>query len=228
MESPAPERFCGVGRRRAKAVAVPYGRALRRTCDAKDPGPFGVTFRRAPAVSRRSTDGHCIALRAAPCGSRSPERNAGCFHLRRSCSDGPVSVPSPRYRRRRRRSRNHGLACEARRSHRRRRAAAGRDDRQGDGGHDVAGRRHGDGNPWRCGQHGAGGLGAGGDGSGGRSACRPPGRTPKQDVAQNARAAETRRRADIAGADGSRSIPIPPPRPPRGVAPWNGASSWKT
>src|SRR6185312_6323762 len=78
---------------KAKAVAVLYGRARSlssgrasrgpggRTYDAKEPGPFGVAFWRAPTVSRRSTDGHRIALRAAPCGSRSPERNAGCFYL---------------------------------------------------------------------------------------------------------------------------------------------------
>ena len=54
-------------------------------------------------------------------------------------------------------------------------AAAGCDDRQGDGGHDLAGRRHGDGAARRSGKHGAGRFGAGGDGCGGAEPGRRAG-----------------------------------------------------
>src|SRR5687767_9066680 len=71
MGTPAPERFCGVGRRRAKSRSRHYARALRRTHDAKAPGPSGCVRAGARFVAPlvRCTR---IALRGAPGGSPRP------------------------------------------------------------------------------------------------------------------------------------------------------------
>ena len=71
-------------------------------------------------------------------------------------SDGHVRFQAARCRRRHRRGRNRRLACEGRRRGQRRSEPGRRDDRQGDGGNDLAGHRQGRVAARRAGRDGAG------------------------------------------------------------------------
>src|SRR6185312_5664694 len=55
-EAPAPSGFCGVGRRRAKAVVVPTDEPFDEPTTQKTTA-LRVAIRRAPAASPGSTDG---------------------------------------------------------------------------------------------------------------------------------------------------------------------------
>src|SRR3954462_4723228 len=72
MESPAPEGFCGVGRRKAQPVSA-IRASLSTSPRRKSPRPFGLRSGGRPR-RRRARPYFRYALRAAPGGS--PRRNA--------------------------------------------------------------------------------------------------------------------------------------------------------
>ncbi|CAB5392104.1 unnamed protein product [Rhizophagus irregularis] len=175
----------------ARGVAL---RRVRRRAVRAGAGALLLSPARADRTRRRL--GHAVPARLRVglfSGSGAPRQ--GAHPLRGSLNHGPLPVPPARCRRRRRRGGNRRLAREAGRRDQGRPEPGRCDDRQGDGRHDLPGRRYRDRDPWRDRRDDAGRIGA--DRTGGRGRRQRRGRGRRAD-----RRAEPVARA---GALGNRS-----------------------
>ena len=84
MESPAPEEFCDAGRRNAKPVAALWA-SISTNPRRKRPRPFGLRSG-GRSLCRGARPMESASLIAPLLAFATLERNAGCFHPRKSGS----------------------------------------------------------------------------------------------------------------------------------------------